>query len=994
MNGPGLGRSGRRPKSLRWRVVRAALRLPAAGRPRFVRHVCAQRGEPDVAARALTDLRDLDDETGPALDAPLLGALGPLPEAPRTLPADPLALMNRVIARRYVVCGVLGSGGSGVVVEAVDRRSGRPGERGGERRVALKLFVRGTALEDDAWRREVAVLRGLALPGVVPLLDDGEDGEWAYLVMPRLVGGPFPGRAAPVAWGEVKGPAVGLLETLARIHAHGVVHRDLKPANAWVDADGTTTLLDVGASGGPEGHSPSAVVAGTWAWMSPEQRAGRDVDPRSDLYTFGLLLATALSGRPPQTHADDARRGRSARSHLPAVPADVVGAIDRLLADDPAARPGDALEALRLLRGRYESRWAVAGFSERDPTARREEDLRALFLGHDRLHHLREDAARELFLRTRGFPAAVVAELASWERAGLARREGERFVVTRPALARLADGAAFPLALAPPLPPDGPAAAASPKSPASPTSPASPGASEDDAHLDELLSAAVWAGPGADADLLARATRGPAREVTRRLAHLRALGRLVTLDGDRHLPVGPVPAARWPRERQWALRRRLVDALPPGAPGRIWNVAVVGSAVEIVDEALARPRADVPGLAAGLSSALRHARHAMVDDARLDRLLRARLDASLSLNDARELEDALRETDLLRRPAGTRAIVRMLGRAALAAIRGDPQAATDLLDELDLPDDDPSAKDAHRIRLRAARALGRAAEERAVAAAAAWASRRHDAVTGGAVKDWLAWHAYAAGRYADAAERHEERAREAEHPLVRVQALANAAVSWIDAGDLPRARRTAERGLAALGTRRAPVFEATLTLAQRAADHRSGAPLAPDLELADAAEALGVASVAGHLLLTEAALAYRAGDGPTATALARRSATRWRASGGADPPGALLADALAMASSLPGAPADGDDPTERLVGRALACPLPAIRAQALALLCRARPPLRTRLRGPIAEAVRLAADADRSRALYERREVLSLSEAEAETADAPPPRHGRPPLDR
>lgn len=949
----------RRPRSLLARVLRAAQRVPVERRVAFVHVAC--RGDDPLVARVLALLR-AQGEGMRMFERPLVRAGGPPTiQPPGTLGTggddggwDPHRLVGFTLAGRYLLVALLGQGSSGAVFEAEDVHL--------QRRVAVKVFARHSASDDDVRRREVAALRGLALPGVVQFLDDGEDPPWGFVVMPLLRGAPFPGRAVPCRWEQLAGTAVGLLEALARLHAHGVVHRDLKPANVLVSATGHAMLVDVGASGGPNGAAPDALLAGTFAWMSSEQRAGQPTDPRSDLYGFALLVVSALRGAPPDEWPPrhDGRRP-SVSTLAPATPSAVAAALDRCLEPEPSARFGDAHEVLAALRGALGARWDVPGVPADDPRPRTEAELRALFAGHDRLHHLREDAAHELFLRTDGRPRAIVDELGVWERAGLVHREGGAFVITRAALARLAGGAAF---------------AAAPRDPAAP--PTVP-----DGADDELLSAAVWAGPEVPDAALARIVNLREVRVMERLVALRVQGRLRTLDGGRHLPVGAVPAGQWPLERQLVLRRRIVEALPVGAPGRLWNVAIVGTVAESADEALARRGTDLPAYAAGIVAALRSARGAQLDDARLDRLLRALTDAAISLNDDAALEAALREIDLTRGATGTRLVVRALVRAALAVGRRDPKRCLQLLDDMALPDADPSARDAYRIRLRAARMLGTEAEGRAVEAATAWADAHPEQARDGAVLDWLGWRAFGHDRFAEAAELHLQRARVAASPFARAQAFGNAAGAWVEALEFDRAETAVRDGYAALGSRRVPTLEAVLESARRSVLYRRAVPAPPDVELADAVLGIGAPAIAAMILLGEAASAWRAGAHDVTVRLAGLAAAQWRAGrppGASPSAGAVLADALAFAA---GAPLD-EAALAALVEAAKACPLPSVRAQAAALLATKRPALAADLRAAAIAAVERYALRDREC----RREVLSPAEVLAAVGE---PREGASP---
>jgi hypothetical protein len=349
-----------------------------------------------------------------------------------SLPADS-APGRPPIAGRYAIRARIGRGGHGEVWEADDLLAGT--------RVAIKLLDGGAGVEPARVRREVAALRLLRLPGVVRMLDEGLDQGVPFLVMERIVGAPFPGRAGPRCWADVAGVTASLLQTLGRIHAAGVVHRDLKPENVLVDAEGRPTILDFGLSfrgALAGGLTAEGVVLGTPAYLAPEQILGGPVSAATDLYALGAMLHESLSGRVPHEASDFAElmRARLTRAVTPlaqvapGVPAAVARLVDRLLARAPEDRPRSAEDVLAELQGAPGLLEGVA----LPETAVAEAALRPLFAGPDRLFHLREDAARELWTRTQGRPDRIAAEVAAWVHGGLARRDGERLVVDRDAL--------------------------------------------------------------------------------------------------------------------------------------------------------------------------------------------------------------------------------------------------------------------------------------------------------------------------------------------------------------------------------------------------------------------------------------------------------------------------------------------------------------------------------------------------------------------------------
>jgi len=262
---------------------------------------------------------------------------------------------GRLIAGRYRLHAPLGGGAHGEVWEADDALAGE--------RVAIKLLKPRANAHAARIRREVAALRLLRLPGVVRLLDEGVDEGRAFLVMERVAGLPFPGRFTPCDWAQIEGAAVALLESLARVHAAGVIHRDLKPANILVSAEGQPTILDFGLShfGSPtgEGLTEEGQMLGTPAFLAPEQISGGPVTPRTDLYAIGVIFYAALAGRLPHEAKDIGgllrarltQRPAPLKDVAPSVPLSVAAAIDQLLSIEASSRPRSAAEALERLRG-------------------------------------------------------------------------------------------------------------------------------------------------------------------------------------------------------------------------------------------------------------------------------------------------------------------------------------------------------------------------------------------------------------------------------------------------------------------------------------------------------------------------------------------------------------------------------------------------------------------------------------------------------------------
>jgi len=452
-----------------FRLLCAARRWPAASRGEFVRKFAAGRSglEAEVSALLAADA----PETGflaPPMPRPAgglpsssmglttLGMAGAL-ERPRALPSPgappgvparpgdaPTDWVGRRLLSRFLLKGVIARGGAGTVYAADDEVARCP--------VAVKVLhrpIEGRASRLALVRREVACLRLLRLPGIVQLHDDGIEDDRYVLAMDLVEGLPFPGVVGVVPWRRIAHPTLALVETLARVHAVGVIHGDLKPLNVLVGPDGLPVVLDLGVSGGPAidvARERTGPIGATVRYMSPEHARGDPVGPAADLYAIGLMVYEALSGRRPhdaQEVGDLYEQRRTVRppplrSVAPTVEPEVAAWVDALLDGDPGARTARSAAALAHVPGFVELPARVAALRERSPGAPvAREDLEALFTGPRRIHHLPEDAAQALLARTDATPASVIAELVAWVRAGLARWDGEGVAIDRPALERL-----------------------------------------------------------------------------------------------------------------------------------------------------------------------------------------------------------------------------------------------------------------------------------------------------------------------------------------------------------------------------------------------------------------------------------------------------------------------------------------------------------------------------------------------------------------------------
>ena len=238
----------------------------------------------------------------------------------------------------YETIEVLGQGGMGTVYKARDTRLNRL--------VALKVFARDKVRDADRRQRfmqEAQAASSLNHPHIVTIYDIGQaDGDW-FIAMEYVPGTPLsrliPHKGMPL--GDVLRFAIQIADALACAHPAGIVHRDLKPANVMVTANGATKLVDFGlakllATPAWSDNETDALdlrtlegtVLGTAAYMSPEQAEGREVDGRSDVFSFGAMLYEMATGQ-------RAFRGESAISTLAAVlgadPQPITGKLPREL---------------------------------------------------------------------------------------------------------------------------------------------------------------------------------------------------------------------------------------------------------------------------------------------------------------------------------------------------------------------------------------------------------------------------------------------------------------------------------------------------------------------------------------------------------------------------------------------------------------------------------------------------------------------------------------
>jgi serine/threonine protein kinase len=253
----------------------------------------------------------------------------------------------------------IGEGGMGEVFRARDTRL--------DRDVALKFLTRVGPLSSahgDMLRREAKSLAALNHPNIVTIYDIGETDGVPFLVLEWILGHPLNDPAHRKPFDEVTflQIAVPIADALAVAHARGIIHRDVKPGNVLVAADGRVKLLDFGLAilrepDSEATRSHSGALAGTLAYMSPEQASGTEVGPPSDIFSFGVMAYELLCGQRP-FEAASALTLLNKIVHEPHTPlasmrrgltGGLVDVIERCLSKTPAARFQDAGELAQQL---------------------------------------------------------------------------------------------------------------------------------------------------------------------------------------------------------------------------------------------------------------------------------------------------------------------------------------------------------------------------------------------------------------------------------------------------------------------------------------------------------------------------------------------------------------------------------------------------------------------------------------------------------------------
>jgi serine/threonine-protein kinase len=247
-----------------------------------------------------------------------------------------------VLAERYRILGFLGRGGMGEVYRAFDLKL--------DQIVALK-FLPAAASADarllERFRAEVRLARQVSHRNACRVHDIGDADGAAFISMEYVDGDTLANLLKQI--GRLPGDkaleiARKLCAGLAAAHERGVLHRDLKPGNIMLDRQGQVRIMDFGLAAAAGGVAGGEIRSGTPAYMAPEQKEGREVTVRSDIYSLGLVFSEMFTG---QKVKPGSRPSAGSADLDPAVEK----VIQRCLDPNPRNRPSSAIDVARMLPG-------------------------------------------------------------------------------------------------------------------------------------------------------------------------------------------------------------------------------------------------------------------------------------------------------------------------------------------------------------------------------------------------------------------------------------------------------------------------------------------------------------------------------------------------------------------------------------------------------------------------------------------------------------------
>ena len=275
-------------------------------------------------------------------------------------------MSDRVLGGRYTVQDKIGTGGMAIVYRGLDEVLGRT--------VAIKTMLPQYAADPSfaaRFKQEAQAAAALQSPYIVAVYDWGKDGDTYYIAMEFLRGTYL--KSGIRKHGALDGKKVAqigsqIAQALSVAHRHDIIHRDIKPQNIMVQPDGNIKVMDFGIARAKNSHlTQDNSVLGTAHYVSPEQTQGKDLGPTTDIYSLGIVMYEAATGKVPFDGDDAISVALKQVNEQPVPPSQVNPAVDAALESiilkcmqkDPADRFQTADELYHVLRDYLSGRLAA-----------------------------------------------------------------------------------------------------------------------------------------------------------------------------------------------------------------------------------------------------------------------------------------------------------------------------------------------------------------------------------------------------------------------------------------------------------------------------------------------------------------------------------------------------------------------------------------------------------------------------------------------------------